>query len=120
VPLALCRFPDAVDYDQLLDMPLAALGNKTPHEMASSGEVDEVVYWGFPYAGFAESKMVGWTAYDCNSSGLIRDSRLYVMMGLSYQRDSEFALESFIHRSEAILTHVYGGHERVCRIPVVF
>jgi|GEM_PF-243490 len=100
--------PDLVDYDKLLDMPLAALGNKTPHEMASSGEVDEVVYWGFPYAGFAESKMVGMTAYDCNSSGHLRDSRLYVVMGLSYQRESEFALESFIHRSEAILTHVYG------------
>ena len=100
---------DLVNYETLLDMPLAALGNKTAHQMAASGEVDEVVFWGFPYAGFYESRMVGSTAYWCNSGGIVRPSRLYVVMGLNYERPESYALHSFGHRAESIMKRVYGS-----------
>jgi hypothetical protein len=97
------------DYAILLDMPLLSLGNKTAHQMAASGEVDEIIYWAHPYAGFYESRMVGSTAYWCNSQGLVRPSRLYVVMGLNPERGVAEAIHSFGHRCESILTHVYGS-----------
>ena len=101
--------PDSIDYDTLLDLPLTALNNKTAHQMAASGEVDEVICWAFPYSGFYESRMVGSTAYWCNSPGLVRSSRLYVVMGLNPERGVAEALHSCSHRGESILTHVYGS-----------
>ena len=75
-----------------------------------AGEVDEVVLWGGPYFGFYESQMVGATAYWCNSPAIIHAGvPLYVIMGLSYERGVDCALESFGHRSESILSHVYGS-----------
>ncbi len=97
------------DYGALLDLPLAALGNKSAHQMVSNGEVDEVIWWGFPYAGFYESRMVGSTAYWCNSGPLIRQSKLYVVMGLNFERSVAEAIHSFGHRSESILWRVYGS-----------
>jgi hypothetical protein len=101
--------PDAVDYDTLLDLPLPALGNKTAHQMAAAGEVDEVICWSFPYSGFYESRMVGSSAYFCNAPPLTRPSRLYVVMGLNPERGVAEALHSFGHRCESMLTHVYGS-----------
>lgn len=97
------------DYAVLLDMPLPSLSNKTAHQMAASGEVDEIIYWAHPYAGFYESRMVGSTAYWCNSTGLVRPSRLYVVMGLNPERGVAEAIHSFGHRCESILKHVYGS-----------
>jgi hypothetical protein len=97
------------DYGALLDLPLAATGNKSAHEMVVSGEVDEVIWWGHPYAGFYESRMVGSTAYWCNSGPLVRPSRLYVVMGLNAERGVAEAIHSFGHRCESILSHVYGS-----------
>jgi len=98
-----------VDYDALLDMPLAAMGNKSAHQMVTNGEVDEIVWWGHPYAGFYESRLVGITAYPCNSGPLIRPSKLYVVMGLNAERGVGDALHSFGHRCESILRRVYGS-----------
>jgi len=98
-----------VDYDVLLDMPLAAMGNKSAHQMVTRGEVDEIICWGHPYAGFYESRMIGITAYSCNSGPLIRPSRLYVVMGLNPERGVAEALHSFGHRSESIMARVYGS-----------
>lgn len=97
------------DYGALLDLPLAALGNKSAHQLVNNGEVDEVIWWGFPYAGFYESRMVGSTAYWCNSGPLIRQSKLYVVMGLNFERGVAEAIHSFGHRSESILWRVYGS-----------
>jgi len=97
------------DYGVLLDTPLAALGNKSAHQMVTNNEVDEVLWWGFPYAGFYESRMVGGTAYWCNSGPLIRPCKLYVVMGLNFERGVAEAIHSFGHRSESILWHVYGS-----------
>jgi hypothetical protein len=97
------------DYGVLLDTPLAAMGNKSAHQMVANNEVDEVIWWGFPYAGFYESRMVGSTAYWCNSGPLIRPSKLYVVMGLNFERGVAEAIHSFGHRSESILWRVYGS-----------
>jgi hypothetical protein len=97
------------DYAALLDMPLATMGNKSAHQMVVDGEVDEIIWWGHPYAGFYESRMIGITAYWCNSGPLIRSSKLYVVMGLSAERGVAEALHSFGHRCESILRHVYGS-----------
>jgi hypothetical protein len=101
--------PDAVDYDALLDYPLSAPAGRTAHRLAADGEVDEVIYWAHPYAGFFESRMVGSTAYWCNAPALTRSSRLYVVMGLNPERGVGEALHSFGHRCESILRHVYGS-----------
>jgi hypothetical protein len=97
------------DYGVLLDRPLAATGNKSAHQMVTNGEVDEVIWWGHPYAGFYESRMIGRTAYWCNSGPLIRPSKLYVVMGLNSERGVAEAIHSFGHRSESILRHIYGS-----------
>lgn len=101
--------PDSVDYETLLELPLAALGNMSAHEIVASGAVDEVIYWSFPYSGFYESRMVGSTAYWCNAPALIRPTRNYIVMGLNPERGIAEALHSFGHRSESILSHVYGS-----------
>jgi hypothetical protein len=99
--------PDGIDYDALIDLRLPD-GN-TPHGLAADRHVDEIICWAFPYSGFYESRMVGSTAYWCNSEPLIRDSRLYVVMGMNPERGVAEALHSFGHRSESILTKVYGS-----------
>lgn len=101
--------PDGLDYVALLDHPLPSLNDKTAHQMAAAGEVDEILYWAHPYSGFWESRMVGKTAYWCNAPPLVRDCRLYVVMGLNPERGVAEAVHSFGHRCESILTHVYGS-----------
>lgn len=101
--------PDGLDYDALIDHPLPSLNNKTAHQMAAGGEVDEILYWAHPYSGFWESRMVGKTAYWCNAPPLKRDCRLYVVMGLNPERGVAEAVHSFGHRCESILSHVYGS-----------
>jgi hypothetical protein len=101
--------PDSMNYEALLDMPLTQLGNRSAHQLAAAGEVDEVICWAFPYSGFYESRMVGSTAYWCNSPGLLRPGRLYVVMGLNPEVGVDNALHSFGHRTESILWKVYGS-----------
>jgi hypothetical protein len=102
--------PNGADYATLLDLPLPTLGNKTAHQMAASGEVDEIVVWGAPYMSILyESRMVGSTAYWCNAPPLTRNSRLYVVMGLNYERGVSEALHSFGHRCESIMARVFGS-----------
>lgn len=101
--------PDSIDYAALLDRALPELGGRSIHQVAAAGEVDEVICWAFPYSGFYESQMVGGTAYWCNSPPIIRPSPLYVVMGLNPERGVAEALHSFGHRSESILSHVYGS-----------
>lgn len=101
--------PDAINYEALLDMRHPQLGNRSAHELAAASEVDEIICWAFPYSGFYESRMVGSKAYWCNSPGLNRPSRLYVVMGLNPERGVGEALHSFGHRTESILGRVYGS-----------
>ncbi len=98
--------PDAVDYRAIFrefDVP----------GRIDRGEIDEVWLWGFPYAGFWESTMAGRGAYFCNSPPVeaIHTERLFVTMGFNYERGVGEMLESFGHRVESILRHVFGSWE---------
>jgi hypothetical protein len=95
--------PDAVDYGRIVEQ-------FDLDRRVKAGEMDEVIIWGGPGFGYYESQMVGPGAYWCNSPGTSRaDVPLYVIMGLNYERGVDCALESFGHRSESILWHVYGS-----------
>jgi hypothetical protein len=98
--------PDAVDYR-------AVLRDHNIRQRVERGEVDEVWLWGFPYAGFWESTMAGRGAYFCNSPPVegVQTSRIFVTMGFNYERGVGEMLESFAHRVESIMRHVFGSWE---------
>jgi hypothetical protein len=75
-----------------------------------SGAIDEVWVYGFPYTGMWESTLVGDGGYWCNSGPVlgVPSSRLFVVMGLNYERDIQEALESYGHRVESMMVHTYG------------
>lgn len=96
--------PDMADYYKIIsDYNIEA--------RIASGEIDEVFMFGAPYFGFYESRMAGPGAYDVNSPGMpdVNSSRLFIMMGFSYERGVESMLEDYGHRTESIMTHVYGS-----------
>jgi hypothetical protein len=98
--------PDAVDYQAILwDFEIPGRVERR--------EVDEVWLWGFPYAGFWESTMAGRGAYFCNSPPVegIQTARPFVVMGFNYERGAGEMLESFGHRVEFTMQHVYGSWE---------
>jgi hypothetical protein len=95
--------PDAVDYQPILD-------DYDLLQRVDSGLIDEVWLFGFPYAGFYESLMVGPGAFWCNSPPLERTtgiSRRFVIMGFNYERGVGPMLESFGHRVESHLKHTW-------------
>jgi hypothetical protein len=71
--------------------------------------VDEVFCFAHPYAGFYESRMVGATAYWCNSPGLVRSCPLCIVMGFNPERGVAEMLEDFGHRTESIISRIYGS-----------
>ena len=75
------------------------------------GELDEVVIHGAPYFGYYESRMAGFGGYWCNSPPLPRVacSKIFVMMGLNYERGVAEEIHSFGHRSESILAETFGS-----------
>ncbi len=98
--------PDTVDYEAIIaDFDLL--------ERVESGQIDEVWLFGFPYAGFYESIMVGPGAFWCNappmpiSAGI---SRRFVIMGFNCERDVGPMLESMGHRVESHLQHTWRHH----------
>lgn len=96
--------PNATDYRALI----AGLGVA---ERVKSGEVDEVWLFGFPYAGYFESCMAGPGAYWVNGTPLpdIDSGRKFVLMGFNYERGVPEMLHDLGHRTESILSHVYGS-----------
>ncbi len=95
--------PDAVDYEAILEeFDLLA--------RVESDQIDEVWLFGFPYAGFYESQMIGPKAFWCNSPPMSRNdgiSRRFVIMGFNYERGVGPMLESFGHRVESHLQYVW-------------
>ena len=96
--------PDTLSYEAVLaefDLPARV----------EADQIDEVWLFGFPYAGFYESRMVGPGAFWCNAPALPnRDvSRRFVIMGFNYERKVGPMLESFGHRVESILKHTWRG-----------
>jgi hypothetical protein len=102
--------PEGADYSALL-------GEFDVLERVNAGEVDEVWLFGFPYAGYWESHMVGPGAFWCNSPPLERPNpvagprcrRRFVVMGFNYEREVGCMLENLGHRAESIVSHVYRG-----------
>ena len=98
--------PDAVDYKAIIkDFSL--------DKRVASGEIDEVWLFAMPYSGFWESTMAGKGAYDCNSAPVpgVDCPRIFVIMGFNYERGVGEMLEDMGHRTESIMTHVYGSWE---------
>jgi hypothetical protein len=98
--------PDAVDYNALI-AEFDLIGR------VERDEIDEVWLFAFPYAGYYESTMVGAGAYWCNSPPVPNTGhtlKRFVIMGFNYERDVGCMLESFGHRVESIMEHVYRDH----------
>ncbi|MFO0985361.1 MAG: hypothetical protein U1E76_27120 [Planctomycetota bacterium] len=98
--------PDAVDYRALVNEFRLA-------ERVEKHEVDEVWFFAMPYSGFFESTMAGSGAYYCNSDPIadVACSRIFITMGFNYERGVGEMLEDFGHRTESIMTHVFGRWE---------
>lgn len=109
--------PDAVDYHALLQECDVV-------QKVNAGHLDEVWLFGFPYAGYHESIMVGPGAFWCNSPPLALEpmnqfrgrfmrrvapscQRRFVIMGFNYEREVGCMLEDLGHRAESIMAQVY-------------
>jgi hypothetical protein len=79
----------------------------------NKGNVDEVFIWGFPGDGFAESAMAGRNAFFINGGPIQGVStKPFVLMGFNYERGLAEAAESYAHRTENMMTKVYGSWQR--------
>lgn len=96
--------PDAVDYGRILSE--FDIINRI-----NENRIDEVWLFGFPYAGYYESIMVGPGAYWCNAPPLETRwaRRRFVIMGFNYERGVGEMLENLGHRTESIMQHVFRG-----------
>ena len=94
--------PDRVDYGRILDEFQII-------SRVNLGQIDEVWLFGFPYAGYYESIMVGPGAFWCNAPGMEygRCRRRFIIMGFNYERGVGEMLESLGHRVESIMSHVF-------------
>ncbi len=74
-----------------------------------SGKIDEVyIFADGTDMGLYESKMIGESAYWCNSPETkIKGSKNFVCMFFNYDRGDDCMLESYGHRAESILNHVF-------------
>jgi len=95
--------PDWVDYHRIV-------GDFHLVQRLEAGNIDEVWLFGFPYGGFYESRMAGPGAFWCNApplQGFDLLSRRFVIMGFNYERGVGEMLESYGHRAESIMIHVF-------------
>ena len=79
-------------------------------KMRDKNQINEVWVWSFPYGGMAESNYCGATGFWLNSEPTTTTTNkdLLVVMGLNYERKMSLALESYGHRFESVMWHVYG------------
>jgi hypothetical protein len=95
--------PDRIDYHELLSS--YEIINKIERAL-----IDEVWVIGYPYAGLAESIMIGSNAFWCNSNPLLNTNaagRRAIIMGFNFERGVGEMLESYGHRSESILEYAF-------------
>jgi hypothetical protein len=103
------HMPEEADY-----LPILTKLKVLPH--VAMRDIDEVWLFAFPHAGFFESAMGGAGAFWCNSEPLTWSggcSRRFIVMGFSFERGVGEMLESFGHRSEALVSKVFGCQEFV-------
>jgi hypothetical protein len=96
-------------HDSHFDYPRFIADNDIAPRIAS-GDIDEVWVYGFPYTGMWESTMAGDGGYWCNSGPIagVPSERLFVVMGLNYERGVAEAIHSYGHRVESMMVHTYG------------
>ena len=101
--------PDTADYHAFLTDPAYDICGKL-----NRGEIDEIWLFAAPWFGFYESRLVGPGGYEYNAPPLELPGceRLAPIMGFNYERGLEEMVEDFGHRSEAVLTELYGGWEQ--------
>ncbi|MGB8644794.1 MAG: hypothetical protein WCF84_06125 [Anaerolineae bacterium] len=92
---------DLVNYQALVDELKLA-------DRRTNNEFDEVWMFGFPYAGFYETRMIGKGAFWCNAPELVAPCPRFVITGFNYERGVGEMLEDLGHRGESILWHIYG------------
>lgn len=80
-------------------------------EKLNAGEIDEVWTFSYPYSGFWESTLAGPGAFWYNSAPVTGTTcnKLLPIMGFSYERGVGEMLEDMGHRTESVMTHVFGG-----------
>ena len=101
--------PDWADYNLIL-------ANFQVAERIIDQSIDEVWLLAFPYAGFYESRMSGPESFWCNApplQGFEHVGRPFVIMGFNYERGIGEMLESYGHRAESIMTHLFRGKQGV-------
>lgn len=78
-------------------------------KMRDRDQINEVWVWSFPYGGMWESNYCGSTGFWLNSEPTTTTSnkKLLVVMGLNYERKMSLALESYGHRFESVMWHLY-------------
>lgn len=88
-------------------------------KMRDRDEINEVWVWSFPYGGMWESNYCGKTGFWLNSDPTTTTSneKLLVVMGLNYERKMSLALESYGHRFESVMWHLYGRWEKDAASP---
>jgi hypothetical protein len=96
--------PDLSDYPRLLEDYGAV-------EAIAAGKIDEVWIFGGPYFGFHESAMAGPEAFYINGGvyDKVLSKKRFAVMGYNYERGVAEMLHNLSHRTEATMSHVYGG-----------
>ena len=97
------HMPDEADYHSIVN-------RFNILQRVAQGEIDEVWLFGFPYAGFYESRMAGPGAFWCNAPPLNHTDpagRRFVIMGFSYERGVGEMLENMGHRAESIMEKTF-------------
>ncbi|MBL0268188.1 MAG: choice-of-anchor D domain-containing protein [Chitinophagaceae bacterium] len=102
--------PNGVNYNKIVNSAEFDICGKL-----NRGEIDEVWIYNGPWFGFYESTLVGPGAYFINSppvNGPHGCNRLIPIMGPSVERTVHEAVHNFTHRTESIMTKVYGSWQQ--------
>jgi hypothetical protein len=82
------------------------------YDKVNSGEIDEVWFFGGPMTGVTlfETMMVGKDAFWVNGTPMVKeDCRNFIAYGFNYERGLGEMLEDAGHRTESIMSNIYGS-----------
>jgi hypothetical protein len=94
-------------YQVMMDTVLPTQGVSLT-DLVNAGDVDEVWVWTDPTAGMYEAVMAGPAAYNLNGGPIALNnlSRRVTIMGWTFERNLDWALHSYAHRVEGVMTHL--------------
>lgn len=96
--------PDGLDYEKVIrDFNIA--------NRINVGDIQEVWLFGAPYFGYWESAMAGPGSFYINGGvyANVPSKRPFAIMGFNYERGVAEMLHNLCHRTEATMSHFYGG-----------